>query len=65
MVLDSSDTCFDFKQHTGLLSGLNVQGDEKKALILGGGRHIDFSDIGLSLASDMLFPPGSDYLCVV
>lgn len=29
------------------------------------GRHIDFLDIGLSLAFEVLFPLSSDYLCAV
>lgn len=48
-----------FKQQTKLLSECR---EEKKALILGGGGYIDFLDIGLSLALEVFFPLGSDYI---
>ena len=60
------DTCFDFIQHTEAFIWVNrAWRSEKKALILGEGRHIDFLDIGLSLAWEVLFPFSSDYLCAV
>lgn len=48
---------------TKILSGCRMEGE--KVLSFGWGRLIDFLDIGLSLALEVLFPLGSDYLCAV
>lgn len=44
---------------------LSCAGRRERALILGGGRRIDFFDIGLSLALEVLFALSSDYLQAV
>lgn len=59
-------SCFDLKQNEEDAGVLVVRvGRKTKVFGSAEGRLIDFLDIGLSLASEVLFPLSSDYLCAL
>lgn len=59
-------SCSDFKRKAGDPSVRVVHvGRKTKAFGSAEGRLIDFLDIGLSLAFEVLFPLSSDYLCAL
>lgn len=59
-------SCFDFKQNAEDAGVLVVRvGRKTKVFGSAEGRLIDFLDIGLSLASEVLFPLSSDYPCAL